>query len=520
MNRRTVNRMWSLRLAHVALLALAGGAEAADERLITAGHQDHLWFVIPSDTKPGEADLCHHAADMGGPYFRVQMRLSQRPVAMASWESRVWIVFPPRTAASGSRREVFTLEVEKNAAFGTYVAAPAGRLDIAASLPGDGGLEAFVGTQHGPVALIVPEQAAGTTGASGQAGSGVTPLLLQLVNDQWTKIGLPGDASLGPQTLASAGGVSGAELDLFASEPRQAGCVRFSRDRAGDWTSTRLALDLSRVRALVPIGAQTAVVLSDASSGMVELQYVRDDSIVPLTSFPAPLGTWSVVGLRDGFRLLERQTNGIAICRIGSITGDLSEAQAMRSPPLAGGKLWQVSLLVAMSISALLLVFLIKPVSKTPVALPAGVAPVPISLRLVALLVDLLPAGVLAGLMLRAPLGDLIASPLITLDLERSVPYLVMAGLAALHCTVSELVTSASLGKAVVGARVTDATGARPKPVQVFLRNGIKFLVLLVPPLAVFALINPHLQGLPDMAAATVVVREVPGGSDAQPQDR
>jgi uncharacterized RDD family membrane protein YckC len=136
-------------------------------------------------------------------------------------------------------------------------------------------------------------------------------------------------------------------------------------------------------------------------------------------------------------------------------------------------------------------------------------------LRLAALLIDLLPAGVIVGFTLQAPLGQLLTLPVLSMDIERSIPYLLMAGLAVIHSTVSELTKGTSLGKALVGARVVTTDGLRPSAGQILLRNGLKCLILIVPPLAVFALINPHLQGLADMAAGTVVVH-TPGEEPEQ----
>jgi uncharacterized RDD family membrane protein YckC len=163
-------------------------------------------------------------------------------------------------------------------------------------------------------------------------------------------------------------------------------------------------------------------------------------------------------------------------------------------------------MLVALSISGLLLVFLIKPVSKVPVSLPAGTEPLPVMLRLTALLIDLIPAGVLVGFLMRKPLAELVTLPVLSIDVERSVPFLLIAALTVLHSALSELARGTTLGRALVGGRVVTGEGSKPRPGQILLRNGLKCLILVVPPLAVFALINPQLQGLPDMAAGTIVV--------------
>ena len=139
---------------------------------------------------------------------------------------------------------------------------------------------------------------------------------------------------------------------------------------------------------------------------------------------------------------------------------------------------------------------------------PAGVTPLSAGQRIAALALDLFPAGVLTALVLQNPLGDLFRLPIVTMSLELSLPYLMMVGLTILHSSVSEILTGKTLGKAMVGARIAARDGSPPRIEQLLLRNFLKCFVLLVPPLALFSLFNPHLQGLPDLAARTIVVHE------------
>jgi hypothetical protein len=92
-----------------------------------------------------------------------------------------------------------------------YFSDPSGRLDIAPSLPGGGSLISFAATADGPVALLVPgktatplQPAASTNLATAPSDR---PILLQLHNQQWDAIALPGDLD------------AAAELRLVATAP-------------------------------------------------------------------------------------------------------------------------------------------------------------------------------------------------------------------------------------------------------------------------------------------------------------
>lgn len=500
--------------------------QAADELLSAASH-DHLWFALPtaqsrpattSATKPADEsargyDLYHHASDLGGPYYKVQNWLARKPVAMASWNNRVWVAFPPKLNALEPRFEVHTIEVEKSPALDVYLSLPSGRMDIVEPLPADLVLASFVGTAEGPVALMLPmrhEQ---------------QPRLLRLQYGRWNALEFPADFEGRRNSRLAVGGQNGAHLTLLAPQTQEPGrTLRYDRQPDGQWRRSELAFDLSHLRAIVNVGGKTVIALANASNE-IELSYLRPAGLAALSSFPLPNSDWSLLGFADGLRIIARSPEGaIQIQTIGSLSGDVSRPQSLVSQPLTTGKLWQVSMLVAISISGLLLVFLIKPVSKAPVTLPTGTVPLPASMRVGALLLDLLPAGIIVGLVLRSSLRELLNVPVLTIDLEQSVPFLLMAGLAMFHSTLTELFTGGSrggvsLGKAIMGARVVSVSGQRPKPHQIILRNLLKCLILIVPPLAVFALINPHLQGLSDIAAGTVVVHEPEQAPEERAED-
>jgi len=149
----------------------APGQEAPPPDLAAASSPDHLWFATRQPDEDGPHRLYHHAPHPDGAFAQPFIALPRRPEAMAAWGNAVWIVFAP--PEGGDReREVYTIRAEQDPFGGFYVAVPADRLEMLASLPGDGDLLGLTATPRGPVAL---------TGPAGQ------PRLLEWRGGRWEK---------------------------------------------------------------------------------------------------------------------------------------------------------------------------------------------------------------------------------------------------------------------------------------------------------------------------------------------
>ena len=201
----------SLAVIACVLLTLAQAPISAVDELTAAADGPHLWFVQPAAAPALGVELCHHSTTFDGPYFRAQTTLPQRPQAMAAGGNRVWLVFGPSDDSADSRREVFTLQVQYNAAFGTFYMVPQGRLEPVAALPGRGRLASFIVVTGGPTALIVPSpRSASELGVADQQ-----PRLLQLMNGQWIDLPLPPPIDRRRPMLLTAAGPGGATLAIL-----------------------------------------------------------------------------------------------------------------------------------------------------------------------------------------------------------------------------------------------------------------------------------------------------------------
>ncbi|UCD76355.1 MAG: RDD family protein [Phycisphaerales bacterium] len=474
--------------------------------------------------------MWHYAAGTDGPYYRLQMELTASPEALAAWGDRVWLVFPIDSKSEIPRREVFTLRVEREPATGWYYPSPRDRLEVVEPLPGLGKLVGFLGTADGPVALLWPSQFAGTDVQAGEGSIAAQrtldgPRLMQLRSGHWRELDLPPMVESGQLAGLATGGETSADLRLLtdlAGEPSQT--VVYLRNPLDEsWQSSRIPLDMKRFRSAHAVGDRPVLLLEgEEDAGEFEIALLRRESLLPLTRLKAPAGTWALLGLRDGLRILEWHgagTGTYSIRRIDPVTGEIGERQVLRTPPTPTGSVLHMLVLLVGLAAALALVFVARPAVRQARSLGQGLVPLPLGSRLIALATDVAPGALLAVLITDCAPAELLKWPLWTASLADGVPFLIMAAITISHVTVIELAKGTTMGKSLVGGKVVAIDGSRAGVRQVLLRNLIKCLVIVVPPLAFFLVLNPNLQGLGDLVSQTVVVRADGGEEQSTPAD-
>ena len=502
--------------------------------LLCDASQRHVWFVIPAGNSSSSTSsatgsgtggagwqICHHAFDMNGPLYLPQATLPQQPVAIACWEDQVWMVLETATGTE-TRREVFTISVVKDVAFGRYHSVPRDRLDISPPLPGEGELVSFVGGPDGPVALIVRGDASERADDGGQK---LAPLsILQLRSNRWVEIGLPANlpglgegSGLGAGDVAIAySGADAGKLNLLVQMQTDQ-LLRYERVD-GEWVKSEIAgpIDWRSVISIVHVAGQVAAVIATPAANEIEISALRPDGLLRLASFTAPNGSWGVAGTDDMMYLISRELNTLnftdtVLRTIHPLTGEMSEAKTLQVQPISATRLWQSALLLAAALIGLLLMFVIKPPAKGAVTLPKGIALLPPTSRLLAFALDVAPAVALVVFAMGRPFSEVLAMPITTLSFAESSGYLMTFGIVWGHTALSEIFFGRSLGKSLLDVRIVRVDGSKPRIMHMVLRNLIKPLVFLVPPLAAVALFNHHMQGLHDLVAGTLVVHEVEG---------
>ncbi len=502
-------------------LTVAATGSGIDEALPGTASDEHLWFVLQDPAGGETARLHQHARNLDGPYDQMMLQLPRAPLAMAAWGNQLWLVYPPRLTADSrqpGQREVYTVQLGQNPVTGRYYTIPRDRLEVVAPLPGRGKLAGLVGAPGGPLALLTPPQRA-DSGVEASEDSAAAepvleePVLLQLQSVRWTPIELPKGFDGSGRCHLTAAGENGEQLVILAASspssrrrPDETVEVHW-RDGAGRWTSSEATLPSGRLRSLARAGGQTVAVMTSLDGERCGLFYLRPTRFLALAEFGMPQVPWSVFGLAGELRIVAGRAQGRMTMRsIERITGRLGDVEQIQPPPVDMMYLLRLPALLAVAAITLALAALYRPGSRPAISLPAGLGVAPPSMRITALLIDMLPAGLISLWILRCSPGDLIGMPLMTATFEQSMPYSLMALLTILHSAVTELVAGRSLGKIVVGSRVIMVDGGKPGRARMLLRNLMKAFVVLFPPLAVFTLANPNLQGLEDLSARTIVV--------------
>lgn len=505
------------RIAILAGVCLALGAPTAigpgGVELVGASSDSDVWFTAADHRESDGMRLYHHAIEMGGPFFRSPLALPSAPARMAAAGSQVWLVFERL-----GQRQVLTMRAHRDEATGLYFYDPPDSLTLVPSLPSHGALVGFVATERGPAALLVPPQ---WKEADVRAGEGATaseptleePLLVELRGGDWVEVALPEFRPRHrPIALGTVG--DGNRLAIIAEDTGTPGrAMVVEQTSSGAWQtrgSIRVDAEIALTRARGRV-----VVVYPRDRAWVGADLLRAGALIHLRAFKPSGSGFVVLGTRRALAIFEQDADrDLSIRTIDLVSGEVSAPLALRPQPLATAqRLVMPILLIALSI-AILIILLMRPPAAGQVALPSHLAPGELGARAMALLVDLFPACVVVILATGRGLEELFVNPMWASNIAESMPLILTALLTAGHAAVAELIWGTSLGKRLFGLHIVTTDGRPPRPWQVIVRNLLKAVAVIVPPLAIVVLFSPTRQRLGDVAARTIVVKTVAAKGD------
>jgi uncharacterized RDD family membrane protein YckC len=507
------------------VFAQGRGAGLTDLR--GASTAEHIWFATADTKNPETVRLYHHALQMEGPYYRTPTELPGMPAMIAAYGDSAWLVFDPPPNQGRALRDVYTIRAERNPATGIFYYVPDTVPKLVDGFTAEGALVGFAAEADGPVALLAPYDwaEAGVRREADDGGAGVptSPRLLALQRGQWVDEPPPpladGDRPVGLIALPENGRI------VFAQ--RRAGSrqsiVAYRRAAAGPWTVVETGITARSVRSLGSQGGRLLLSMAaeGAESGDVggaRVGFFRSGQFVPLAAVPYEGDALLIAGTQLDVRIVRVARDGaMAMQVLDPMTGLLEPRQTMAGQPLSTASRVYFPLIATVFTVALLLAILVRPANPAVEKTAPALQPAPIALRCLALLADFAPAGFVAIAITQSELRDLLSFPLWATTVSEAAPIIVAAFLTGLHGAVGEAFWKASFGKGLVGLRVISADGNRPKLWQAVIRNVLKSVCIIMPPLAVFALLNPYRQQLGDAVARTIVVAEPDDGEGAEP---
>ena len=552
---------WRLRSSSLLAMAvclawsLVGRSVASEDAfpsILATAEGDHAWMVVPDTSVPDPAapanasvtrpacHILHYSQEAGPAAGRVIRSLPRWPQAIASLGDRLWIIFPPQDARR-SARDVLSLSVVWNDAVEAYYAVPIGRLEIQASLPRQARVAGVVSSESMLHAVVLPSQrtARGITrepekggeeasatespeeggGSSGQTekvlslvpeGVDAPPKLLGLRVSGWIPLETP--PGLGPvkDVLLGTADVMG-KRGLAMAWPAEDGRTKLAmgNDLSPDgeseeskWTESTVAIPYQDLHAIVRLQEGGTVMVHGAKE--VGFSYLRPGGeLAAIASLPLPDDPWTIGVLGGVPQMFQRQADIFSVTTVSPL-GVIGETVKVEEKP--GRTDWIYGpLAVIVFLGILLAVPLTRPfIESAPVDPASTLKPLPLFVRMAALVIDFIPGAVIATIAFSMGPVELVES-FRPFELSAGPAALLALGVTGLFAGIFEVLCGRSLGKMIVGGEVARLDGTRPSRLQLGLRAVLKTAVLLAPLVAMLVILDPLSRGLPELISRTVV---------------
>lgn len=375
--------------------------------------------------------------------------------------------------------------------------------------------------------------------------------LLHLARDRWESVALPADWNVElPATLVTPSFEDARPL-LVVTRPAEQPTHRMVRwyswekprvspsssqpaDDAGAatleaWVASEQTVEKSGSLTATTIDRQLVVLDRLNSPGKIEwsVTSVRTERVSDLgtLSLEDRSGPWALAAVGDQLGLITADDKGeLQLMRINlrGVT-DANPVPLAATPPSLGpvADLLVFVIVLALVTPVLILMWKRDPAGQ-PLALPRGIRVADLLPRGLAAMIDLFPCLYIASLITGVSIDRMVDFwPGKSGGWEPMIPGAIGIGLFIASTFLTELFTARTMGKAMLGLRVTGLQGQPPDLWQVLARNLFKALDLIAMPLLIFAIISPNRQRLGDVVGRTVVVTPAsPEEGDGRPGQR
>jgi len=479
-------------IALMSMQSLPAHAQQAtgDGMLRVASSGDHVWVVVPTPGAGGMqgARIMHHAADMGPLGMRQAFEFARPVVDLVATSDRLWIVFGPEQGRPGEPVfDVASSTVRRNLAVGTYYDLPLGSMKLEPQVAADG--------WRGMAALP------GSPAVARRAQSGIE--LVRPTATSWSSVEVPTDLPDGTWFVPwPAQGQPSAALAAIEGD----GLLTWTR--LGDqWTSQRWPVPSATVHVVPGASRPTVVNLSEGRRDLVSL---TPSGAVVAHQLHASTDPWCVAGRGDRFVVFSLRGKELFMSVLGMDGSTTSASEPVKEQARTTGLWLHLPLLGAITVAALLAVFLLRSGPDAAGVLPAGWEPLPLGRRALALVIDLAPGAAAAMLLVQATPRELLAMPSWTADSTAAAASSLMLVVGWAQASIIESFFGASIGKWLVGGVVVSTEPGSPWRASVArraLRCLLALVVLFAPALGFLTMVHPALQGLPEQLTRTAIAR-------------
>lgn len=502
------------RVVIVLLTAMAAGAIGQPAGAGAPDGAGHAWVALHWEGEEG-ATLAHLAPRAGDGAARPAVdgrlaragKLSRKPAELAASGDRVFVLMAPGTNGA---REVGAIHARPAGLRDLWRYEPEGRVEVLPSIGPGVAMLGFAAFGRTPYALVSGDDSVD---------------LLRLDGLSWEAISPSPPVRAGGSLRLAADSRGVAVIERTADE------VFLHRPGSDGWVTSRVpAEELGEDLRIVGLWRGELVMISSSAGGEATVVTASVDGVRRLGSAPfPPEAALAVVGVSgrlvavwnaprpadEAVSPAVRSDFMQQVVEFSLVTGGvLSAGVASTASPISVEDVRMLAgMLIAMTALVLIAVMRPGPEPAEPV-LPPMTALAPAGRRMLATVIDLLPAWFLAsralGLSMIEALGP-VALP-ITGSMSVLPPVLILA-MAASHSAVSEMVFGRSLGKAMTGlfvARVDSVPGPMapgqfrpPTPGGAVLRNAVKWFLF---PAATLALGDRSGRHRGDLMARTAVL--------------
>jgi len=543
---------------------------AHTERVMAAGDGTHLWFLRVRESSDGvRYRVAHHLGEMGPGAAIDALVLPVRPEAMEAVGGSLYCIYEPVNVGSGPKtRQVSRATVVQDSQGRWKYDSPARSGRIITPLPGFGEILGITNDDRQPLVLMrfrgkkEATESAGNESAKYPAESSPNSLgqaeqsskvsgepnpeaeeptektwwpidestggsvLLRLGIGKWERIALPDEARQNegacrllpgarPVLVSSSSG-SGSTSGSDKSPRAKMYILREDLTWSGP---TEIDLNVGSIESAATVSGQTIIATPGSDRSTVVINCLRSGEIIPICTLTDQTPGRTLVSIPGAIGLMDLNTSEhtVVLTRIDLESGKTIDTTNMNQPIRLDSEDFSPLILVGALLLTIVIVFIVRPdPTAVRISLPEGASLASPRRRLAAAVIDFIPSSILAILILGASPIELLNWPLVTRDIGDAQCVLIAILITVAHSALSEMVTGRTLGKALVASRVLDTSGVRASAKQVFVRNALKIVVLVVPPLALFVFMNPFRQRLGDLVARTVVVVERVQGENTE----